>query len=251
MTAIPKSKDKFRSQMDWRAWAKSAILLGMGIYLSALIATGHLTNYINLRFAWLAYLAAVIFFLLGLVSLHQMLYPPSDESEAHHSSHITWGMLAVVAFPLALAVLIPSRPLGIEAVNGGISLRPVGVDSATFTRNPLDRNILDWLREFNRVQTAAELNGQSVDVIGFVYRQPSFAENEFMASRFTMSCCVADAYPIGLPVRAETAAAFPAGAWVRVQGKFKASHFETDFMPVVYASQIEIVEEPAQAYLYP
>lgn len=251
MTAISKSKDKFRSQMDWRAWAKSAILLGMGIYLSALIATGHLTNYINLRFAWLAYLAAAIFFLLGLVSLRQMLYPPPDESEAHHGSHITWGMLAVVAFPLALAALIPSRPLGIEAVNGGISLNPVGVDSGAFARSPLDRNILDWLREFNRVQTAAELNGQPVDVIGFVYWQPDFAENEFMASRFTMSCCVADAYPIGLPVRSETTAAFPAGAWVRVQGKLKAGHFGDDFMPVVHASQVQIVEEPAQAYLYP
>lgn len=251
MTAMPKSKDKFRPRIDWRAWAKSALLLGMGIYLSALIATGHLTNYINLRFAWLAYLAAAVFFLLGLVSLYQMLYPPPDESGAPHSGHITWGMLAVVAFPLALAALIPSRPLGIEAVNGGISLSPVGVASAAFARSPLDRNILDWLREFNRARTAAELNGQAVDVIGFVYRQPSFAENVFMASRFTMSCCVADAYPIGLPVRADTAAEFPAGAWVRVRGKLKAGHFEADFMPIVHASQIEIVEEPAQAYLYP
>ena len=254
MTVISKSKDPSQEQVDWRAWAKSAILLGMGIYLTVLIVTGHLTNYINLRFAWLAYLAAAIFFLLGLVSLHRMLYPPPNESSPHHHSHshITWSMLAVVALPLILAIAIPSRPLGVEAVNGGISLSPVGVDRASaFTRHPLDRNILDWLRELSRVQTPAELNGQPVDVIGFVYRQPDFADDEFMASRFTMSCCVADAYPIGLPVRSATASAFPTGAWVRVQGTIKASRFGADFAPVVDASQIDIVETPAQPYLYP
>ena len=244
---------KDKSQLDWRDWTKSMILLGMGIYLSVLIVTGHLTNYINLRFAWLAYLAAVIFFLLGLVSLHHLLGSPSDEPrQAHHHSHITWGMLAVVAFPLLLAISIPSRPLGVEAVNGGISLNPVGVDQAsTFTRHPLDRNILDWLREFGRASTPAALNGQPVDVIGFVYRQPDFADNEFMASRFTMSCCVADAYPIGMPVRFDSAQDFPTGAWVRVQGKLKASDFGDDFVPVVQASRIEIAAEPDQPYLYP
>ena len=244
---------KDQSQMDWRDWAKSMILLGMGIYLTVLIVTGHLTNYINLRFAWLAYLAAGIFFLLGAVSLHQMLGSPSEEPpEAHHHSHITWRMLAIAAFPLLLAVLIPSRPLGVEAVNGGISLNPVGVSSAdAFSRSPLDRNILDWLREFDRLPTAAALNGQPVDVTGFVYRQPNFADDEFMVARFTLSCCVADAYPIGLPVRFERAQDFPTGAWVRVQGKLKASDFGADFAPVVQASRIETAAEPDQPYLYP
>ena len=74
----------------------------------------------------------------------------------------------MVAFPLLLAILIPSRSLGIEAVNGGVSLNPVGV--AGVTRSPLDRNILDWLREFDRAATPAQFNGSPVDVIGFVYR---------------------------------------------------------------------------------
>ena len=246
MTAM--SKDKQHSQMDWHSWAKSMILLGMGIYMAFLILTGQLANYINLRFAWLAYLAAGVFFLLGLVSLHHLL----NSAEHHHHSHITRGMLATVAFPLLLAVLIPSRPLGAEAVNGGISLRPVGVGSpAAFARNPLDRNVLDWLREFDRVQNPAALNSQPVDVIGFVYREPNFAADDFMAARFTISCCVADAYPIGLPVRFEGAQSFATGGWVRVQGKFTAGQFGADFVPIVHASRIDAVDEPAQPYLYP
>ena len=88
-------------------------------------------------------------------------------------------------------------------------------------------------------------------MIGFVYREPDFAEEEFMISRFTMSCCVADAYPIGMPVHFVGSANFNAGDWVRVSGELKANEFGGDFLPVVYASQIDLVDEPPQPYLYP
>lgn len=251
------TKPKNQSQRDSRDVYKTGILLGMGIYLTVLIVTGNLTNYINIRFAWLAYVGAAIFFLLGLVNLYGMLYPQPDEldeylPESSGGYNITWGILAIVAFPLILAVLIPSRPLGAEAVNGGISLNPVGVDSASaFSRDPLDRNILEWLREFNRSDTPAEFNGQEVDVTGFVYREPIYQDNDFMVSRFTMSCCVADAFAIGLPVTFADAQTFKDGAWVRVQGKLKANDFGENFVPVVYATSVETVKEPSQPYLYP
>ena len=234
-------------QTDLTAWAKALILLGMGLYLAFLIVSGNLSNYINLRFAWLAYVGTAIFAVLALVNLHACLHP----WRAHQHYQISWDMLLIVSFPLLLGVLIPSRSLGIEAINGGISLNPVGVDSATaFRRSPLDRNILDWLREFNRAAPAT-VNGQPVDVTGFVYREPSFEQGTFMVSRFTMSCCVADAYPIGMPVKFAMADEYEAGAWVRVAGELKAAQFGADFMPVVIAETVEAVEEPAQPYLYP
>lgn len=251
-----KPKPPIQTRQDWRVWSKTAILLGMGIYLFVLIITGNLSNYINLRFAWLAYVGAGIFVVLGLINLYGMFVPQDTSLDAYleqpKNYDITWGMILIVAFPLLLAVLVPSRPLGVEAVNGGISLSPVGVDSASaFTRDPLDRNVLDWLRAFNRSETPAEFNGQLVDVTGFIYREPNFLDTDFMVARFTMSCCVADAYPIGLPVTADDAKNFDDGVWVRVQGKLKANDFDENFVPVVYASTIELIDPPQQPYLYP
>ena len=242
---LPKSKTSIDA-IDRSSQLQSLILLGLGGYLAFLILSGSLSNYINLRFAWLAYVGAGIFFLLGAVNLYA-----SRQPAAHHHHHpITRGMMMAAAFPLLLAILIPSRPLGPEAINGGISLSPVGVESAAaFTRSPLDRNILDWLREFNRSAGPAAFNGQAVDVSGFVYREPTFPEGHFMVARFTMSCCVADAYPIGLPVAA--ADGFATGEWVRVQGELRAGHFGDDFVPIVQAAQVEIIDEPEQTYLYP
>ncbi len=230
------------------AWGKLLILLGMGVYLAQLIISGNLSNYINQRFSWLAYVGAGIFFTLAFVSLWQQFKP---SPHAHQHYRIGWDILLITAFPLLLALLIPSRSLGIEAINSGISLRPVGVGSAaTFARSPLDRNILDWLREFNRA-SPTEFNGQPVDVVGFVYREPQQAADEFMISRFTMSCCVADAFPIGMPARADGADEVKAGNWVRVQGELQAANFAGELLPVIEVAEMETVDEPEQPYLYP
>ena len=237
------------SSTDVTDWSKALILLGLGGYFAWLIFSGNLSNYINLRYAWLAGLATVIFFLLGAVNLYGCFKPRPCQ---HHHYLIGRDILMIVAFPLLLALLIPSRSLGIEAITGGISLNPVGVQGiAAFSRSPLDRNILDWLRQFSRAPTPAAFNNEPVDVIGFVYREPDFAADDFMISRFTMSCCVADAYPIGMPSRFAGASAFPAGQWARVQGELTASDFGGEFLPVLIATSLEPVDEPEQPYLYP
>lgn len=233
---------------DHITWAKTLILLGMGVYLTQLIISGNLSNYINQRFGWLAYVGAGIFFTLALVSLWGRIKP---SFHAHQHYRIGWDILLIAAFPLALAVLIPSRSLGIEAINGGISLRPVGVgNAATFARSPQDRNILDWLREFSRA-APAEFNDLPVDVIGFVYREPVHAADEFMLSRFAMSCCVADAFPIGMPARADSIDEVTVGSWVRLQGSLHAANFAGELLPVIAVESLERVDEPEQPYLYP
>ena len=235
---------------DRIAWAKTAILLGMGVYFTLLILTGNLSIYINLRFAWLVIVGAAVFVLLALINLYSSLKPAGEQNHQHYQ--IGWDILLIVAMPLLLALLIPPRALGIEAVNGGISLNPVGIaNPAAFQRSPLDRNVLDWLREFDRATSPAEFNGTAADVIGFVYREPVFADDTFMLSRFTMSCCVADAFPIGMPVRSTAAGDYEAGAWVRVIGDLKAADFGGEFLPVLFATNLETVDEPRQPYLYP
>ena len=245
MTTAP---HKQQTHVDRIAWAKSLILFGMGIYLALLILTGNLDNYINQRFAWLVVVGALLFCVLALTTLNASLKPKRHEHE-HHHYHITWDIILVVAFPLLLAILIPSRALGIEAVNGGVSLSPVGI--AGVARSPLDRNILDWLREFDRASTPAQFNGTPVDVTGFVYREPIHPDHGFMLARFTMSCCVADAFPIGMPVMAAEGEEYTAGEWLRIGGQLKASTFGTEILPVVFADSIERVDEPRQPYLYP
>ena len=237
-------------------WLKTALLLGLGAYFVYNILSGNLSNYVNVRFAWLSYVAALLFLLIGGYSALHLLRAHRVGGHEHHHDHqhgsISWGALIVVAVPLVLGTLIPSRPLGAEAIEGNVSISASAGNITTFAIDPLQRNVLDWLRVFSTGSPdSAEFNGQPADVIGFVYLEPTFAEGEFMVARFTMSCCVADASAIGLPVRWAETAALPQGEWVRVQGSFQQGEFKGEPMPILHAESIEIVEQPDHPYLYP
>lgn len=241
-----------------QAWLKALLLLGLGAYFAYNIVSGNLANYINIRFAWLSYVAAAVFLLLGVASLVGLLRQREhkhDHDHDHDHAHggMSWGALAVVAVPLLLGVLIPSRPLGASAVDGNLSLNAAAVTTSnlSFTIPPLERNVLDWLRMFNSVQDYSELDGQPADVVGFVYREPNFGENRFMVARFTISCCVADASAIGVPVAWDEAESLPADSWVRVTGTFKVDNFRDDRAPVLQAESVEAVPQPEHPYLYP
>jgi len=237
----------------WREWAKTAILLGLALYLLLLLLGGKLDNYINLRFQWLSVVAIVILGLLGLWSGWQLLQADNlarqhDFGDYQHA-RVSWASLGLLAVPLAFAMVFPSRPLDVNAVQN-VSLAAVGGTSASVSIAPQDRNILDWLREINRVNNPASFNGQQVDVIGFIYREPTMSADQFMVARFTVSCCVADAFAIGLPVQMEGAEQYATGAWVRLRGTLEAGTFGDETIPIVRPQQVEEVPAPDSPYLY-
>jgi len=252
---ISPDKLKIGVRTDRREWFKSLILLAMSVYFVVLIANGNLSNYINLRFMWLSYVAAAILLLLSGWSLwrlrtNQPLFIASGSSNSHIP--LSWGAIGILAIPLLLAIFVPSKPLGAEAISGGISIEPIGGTTAEagYAVLPEERNVLQWLREFNNAANPAEMNGQPVDIIAFIYREPDMLDTQFMAARFTMSCCVADAFAIGMPVDAEDAADFETGAWVRIQGTLQAGTFQGEQVPIILPESIEPVDEPENPYLY-
>jgi uncharacterized repeat protein (TIGR03943 family) len=233
-----------------REWGKAALLGGLTLYFGYTAFSGNITNYVNERFGWLSYVATLLFAVLFLAVSYGLLRDGSLP-RATTGRTIGWPALLIVTVPLLLGTLLPSRPLGASAVQGNMSFRAVAVgDARGLTRDPLDRNVLEWRRVFE-TDSAAAFEGQQADVVGFVYREPGYPENMFVVARFTMSCCVADASAIGLPVRVDDPAAIREGDWVRVQGAFEAGSFDGLLQPILLAAAVEVVDQPKHPYLYP
>lgn len=232
---------------------KIAVLVGLALYFAYNIFSGNLTNYINQRFAWLSYVAVVIFAALAAANAYALYKRDFAPAYEGHTGPLHWSVIAFAAVPLLLGTLIPSQPLGADAINGGVSLSVSTVSaSSSLARAPQDRNVLDWLRVFGSENSPTSFDDQPADLIGFVYREPDFPEGHFMVARFTMSCCVADAQPIGLPVYAPAQNAdLVAGEWVRIAGTFRADLFRDRRTPIIQAATIEVVDQPEHPYLYP
>lgn len=244
---------------------KVILLIALGIFLLSRLLNGTLSFYIHPRFNVLILLTAVGLTTLGIGYAIQQrkhsahVHDDDHEHEYEHSHDVSWAGLLLLALPVLLGLLVEPRPLGASALQnreinvGGSALTsssaPEGSDLSVIA-NAGERNILDWLYLFQRSSDPASFNGEEAHVVGFVYRDERFAESQFMVSRFTVSCCVADAAPIGLIVEWPETAVLTADSWVEVTGTLQVSTFNGVKMPILVADSIAPTETPSQPYLY-
>jgi putative membrane protein len=242
-------------QNRWEHAVKAVVLLGLAVYFAYTIASGNLNYYINLRFAWLSYVAVIILALLGLSSFGQAVQQARRSMGGHPDRRVSAAMLLMVSLPLGVgaATILTgnAKPLGVEAV-GSIRLNSdFGGAGRLADKAPLDRDILDWSRAFSKEQAASTFNGQEARLLGFVYTEPGFPEGRFMVARFTLSCCVADSQAIGLPAAYDGLDQLKPGDWVIAEGTFRAETFMEQTVPVLQVASLTPTEQPEQPYLYP
>lgn len=256
--------------------AKALLLIGLGLFLYSRIANGTLYFYISERYAWLT-LLAVIGLLLVAISYrgnfghahdhHHHPHHPNhhddhddvdDDDHAHHGHNhgLTWGGIVLVALPIVLGLLVPPQPLGASAMQnreidtGTVDSVMPAVVRAVANKDPLQRNVLDWVMAFRGAPQSGETFANvEAEVIGFVYHDEDSAADAFWVARFIVGCCVADASPVALAVQWGQADALPEGEWVRVRGRFRQDTGAA--APVLVAEWVEVVPAPNQPYLYP
>jgi uncharacterized repeat protein (TIGR03943 family) len=116
--------------------------------------------------------------------------------------------------------------------------------------DPLKRNVLQWRRIISSVREPLKVfPGQSLDVIGFVHRQPTDNATQFTVARQVIRCCLADTVPLGLTVYTEQAAKFESGVWLRVRGEFAVQTIEEKLVLVIVPSKIKPIRKPQKLYI--
>ncbi|MFC0473386.1 TIGR03943 family putative permease subunit [Halalkalibacter kiskunsagensis] len=93
--------------------------------------------------------------------------------------------------------------------------------------------------------------GKPIEIIGFVYREPEFEDDQLVVARFGMTCCVADASVYGTMVTTEEASQFENDTWVRVTGILDQTEYNDFRIPLIQLREIEIVEQPESPYVFP
>jgi putative membrane protein len=236
---------------------RAGILGAIGCLLYTKLLNGTLYFYVHQRFAWLMLAAASLFILLALVTADQTRRSAVDGACANpHGHHTGRVALFLVGLPVVLGLLVPPKPLGAPAM-GNRELNPGTLVSARRGEArellaPAEQgSILGWLMRFGADPDVEAFAGEEADVLGFVYRDDRFAQDQFMVARFAVFCCVADASPVGLIVRWPGAADLELDGWVQVRGRFGAGEFEGQTLPVLIAEEVLPAAQPSQPYVYP
>jgi putative membrane protein len=231
------------------------ILLALVVFIGFKIISGTLSLYINMQYMPLTVFGIVILAIMTFVVLR---HSEADEHEHHDSSHrhdISPSALIILIIPLLIGILIPVHPLDATAASTrgmNVSAPLVGTSQTREFQSSADtRNILDWIVIFNSTDDLSPYVGQTARVTGFVFHDPRLPADQFIVSRFVITCCTADASAIGMIVNWNQSADLKESSWVEVKGPVQASKLGGQPIPLIEASYVQSTPQPDQPYLYP
>ncbi|MEL6937183.1 MAG: TIGR03943 family protein, partial [Cyanobacteria bacterium J06607_17] len=180
-----------------------------------------------------------------------------SQAPANHSTLLPPSVSSFILLAVAVVALIytPQAFASETAIQRGIS------DSLTLTRaQPQrfvrqmaseERTIIDWIRTLNVYPEPDAYTGQSVKVSGFVIHPDNWPEGYLMLSRFVLTCCAADAYPVGLPVQlAVSRQAYAPDSWLEVEGKMVTATIDGQRQLTIEPTKLETIPEPRNPYEY-
>jgi putative membrane protein len=93
--------------------------------------------------------------------------------------------------------------------------------------------------------------GKKIELIGFVYREPDFSEDQFVIGRRGNPCCVEDTEGIyGLLSTTPRANEFSNDQWVKVTGTLSRTEYFAIEVPYLKIEEIIPIEAPEDPYVY-
>lgn len=235
-----------RSSTNWAAGIEGCLLVGIGAMLLRKWRDGQLPLYIHPRYTTLIMVTGIALLIIGAVRLWQT-------SDAPQTLRSRLGVYGLLLAPLLLGVLIPAAPVGSAMID------PVQLNQATrgyrqsyelSNEDSREWTLLDWMYARHTL-TPEQVQNRPVDVVGFVYRTPEQAADEFYVVRYTVSCCVADRNGVSLPVRYAGASALQNDQWVQVSGTIESRPGDGTQELLVADSSVEPVAQPKEPYLNP
>lgn len=239
----------------WSVALDVLVLLLWGLMILRYWWTGYLAVLLHPDYHWLAIGAGWL--LVGLAAWRcgaLVRWRPAKPDMLHVTMlPRRWSVTVLLAVAVFGLIYVP-RPFASDtALARGIA-DPVGLTRSQpqrFVRNtpPEQRSLVDWIRTLNVYPEPDAYAEQPVDVTGFVIRPPSWPAGYLMVARFVLTCCAADAYPIGLPVNLTGQRTdYAADSWIRVEGVMTTATLEGQRRLVIQPETVVAVPEPDNPY---
>ncbi len=243
---------------QWQTWLDVAVLLAWGLVPLRFWHNGKLPLLIHPSYTPLVVAVALLLLLLGTVQAVGALRPSWSRGQAarHRTLLPPWLASALLLAAALLALLLTPRPFTSDTalqrgVSDTLSLTRPQPQAFRISQNSESRTLLDWIRTLAVYPEPDAYAGQAVKVQGFVVHEPQQPANYLTLSRFVITCCAADAYAVGLPVKLTgERSQYPPDTWLEVQGTMGTATLNRQRQLVIQASRLRPIAEPETPYVY-
>ncbi|RAM48655.1 MAG: TIGR03943 family protein [Hapalosiphonaceae cyanobacterium JJU2] len=248
-----------RIQKKLLPWLDVLAITAWGILLLKYWLTDKLNLLIHPNYFGLVVAAALCLLIVAFFKAKELLQRRRHEMTGN-MQHISlfppgWGsVLLLVAAILGLTftpqVFASDKALqrDFSELLGSTRVKPQAFRASV---TPEERSLVDWVRMLNVYPEPDRYQGNKVKVQGFVIHPPDLAKEYIFLARFVLTCCAADAYPVGLPVKLkETRDQYPADTWLEVEGEMTTETIADKRQLTIAASSLKKIPQPKNPYSY-
>lgn len=240
-------------------WLDVLAIAAWGILMLKYWITGKLYLLIHPDYFWLAILAGIALLIIAFFKGLQ-IWQHRRRPEIPNVMHISlfppgWGSFLLLATAILGLTITPRVFASQTALDRGVTESLVGTRSQPqafrATMRPEERSLVDWIRTLNVYPEPDAYTGQKVKVQGFVIHPPNVGEKYIFLARFVLSCCAADAYPVGLPVEiASSRQQYPPDTWLEIEGQMTTQSVTEKRQLTIKATSIKKIPQPKNPYSY-
>lgn len=233
--------------MTWSA-RRIAAAISLGAWAALfcfLIVTDRTSLYLSSRTDWLVPTGAV---LLTIAAIGRAFSLRSEAPEPL-GSRDAWTT-GLIILPVVVVMALPPASLTSFAASRRSSFSSAGFTASAedVTQGELSLgDVAGAMRSEDAMQALVARAGTEVDFTGFVTREAGAPADEFVLTRFLISCCVADALSVKVRVVGAPPDDLAKDQWVRVTGNLYPLTDEV----IIDATKVERVKRPKRPYLNP
>lgn len=239
-------------------WLDVVAIAAWGFLFLKYWLTGRLYLLIHPNYTWLTVVAG--FALVGLAAVRAVLLLCRSRTAMPAGAHLSlfppgWSSGLLLATALVGLLVTPRAFASQTAIDRGVTdsltltrVRPQTFRASTRTE---DKSLIDWIRTLHVYPEPDAYTGQKVKIQGFVTYPPNLPEQYFLITRFVITCCAADVYPVSLPVKIEgNRKDYPADTWLEVQGQMITDTLAGKRQLTIQAKSLQRIPEPKNPYDY-
>jgi uncharacterized repeat protein (TIGR03943 family) len=237
-------------------WLDVIAITAWGLLLLNYWLTGKLGLLIHPRYFGLSVAAGFGLLIIGGLGTWRLLWLQPTVNVRHVTLFPPGWMSGLLLATACLGLLVTPRPFASQtALQRGVaeSLASTRVQPQAFRANsqPETRSLIDWVRTLAVYPEPDAYTGQKVKVQGFVVHSPELPDQYLTLSRFAITCCAADAYPVGLPVKlTQSRRAYPPDTWLEVTGQMITENLAGKRQLTIQARSLQLIPEPENPYAY-
>ncbi|HIK29711.1 MAG: TIGR03943 family protein [Oscillatoriaceae bacterium SKW80] len=250
-------------QIVFSPWLDVAALAAWGMMMLKYWLTGKLYLLIHPNYFWLVVMAGLAFLALSALKAKEIIRQNRQGvkiTQLANNEHLSMfppgfgsGLLLVTALlGLLITPQVFSSQTALERGVTDVIISPrLQRQSFRARTRPEERSLIDWVRTLSVYPEPETYRGQKVKVQGFVIHPPSLPEQYLIIARFIVTCCAADAYPVGLPVKLpQSRTAYPADTWLEIEGQMGVEVLADKRQLVIEASSLKPIPKPPNPYDY-